>query len=62
MWLFITARIRQWILFAVAIPLLTVLIRYVRMALEKRSGQTALTRGLAKLEGFGQRRKRGPRR
>lgn len=61
MWLFITARIRQWILFAVALPVLTLLVRLVRKGLEKRSGETAVTRTLAKLEGIGRSRKRGLR-
>ena len=59
MWLFITARIRRWILFAVAIPLLTSLIRRVRVLLEKRSGETRLTRVLRTLEGIGRRDNRG---
>ncbi|HET9873240.1 MAG TPA: hypothetical protein VFP89_11705 [Propionibacteriaceae bacterium] len=62
MWLFITARIRQWLIFAVVIPLVSVLVRYLRAALEKRSGETRLTRNLRKLEDFGARGKRSTRR
>lgn len=62
MWLFITARIRQWLIFAVVIPLVSVLVRYLRAALEKRSGETRLTRTLRKLEDFGARGKRSTRR
>jgi hypothetical protein len=53
MWLFITARLRQWLFFAVAIPLLTTLVHLVRTAIEKRSGQTRLTRLLAQAENLG---------
>lgn len=59
MWLFITARLRQWIILAVAVPLLTLLVRTIRGALEKRSGgETTVTKGLRKLEQLGQRKKR----
>lgn len=62
MWLFFTARIRQWLIFAVAVPLLTVLVHAVRRALEKRSGETALTRALTRVEALGRRRERKTRR
>lgn len=64
MWLFITARLRQWIIFAVAVPLATMLVHLVRQRLEARSGPTRLTRALGTVEGFGQRsrRDRGGRR
>ena len=59
MWLFITSRLRQWIILAVAVPLLTYLVRAIRRALEKRAGgDTTLTRGLGKLEALGRRKKR----
>ncbi|HYP45531.1 MAG TPA: hypothetical protein VEQ66_10115 [Propionibacteriaceae bacterium] len=53
MWVFITARLRQWLFFAVAVPVLTVLVHVVRRAIEARSGQTRLTRILAQVESFG---------
>jgi hypothetical protein len=58
MWVFITARLRQWLFFAVAIPLLTVLVHAIRQAIEKRSGPTRLTRLMARAEEFGRRKKR----
>ncbi|MCW2801984.1 MAG: hypothetical protein QOF52_1038 [Propionibacteriaceae bacterium] len=61
MWLFIMARLRQWIFFAIAVPVLTLLVRLIRTALEKRSGETKLTRGLQTLEDLGQRKKRRSR-
>lgn len=35
MWLFFTGRLRQWLLFAVAVPLLLLLARLIRQTLEK---------------------------
>ena len=58
MWLFITARLRQWLFFAVAIPLLTTVVHIIRQALEKRSGSTRLTRILAQAENLGRRKRR----
>jgi hypothetical protein len=58
MWLFITSRLRQWLIFAIAVPLLTLLVHAVRTAIEKRSGETALTRTLARAEDLGRRKKR----
>lgn len=57
MWLFLTSRLRQWLLFAVAVPLLLLLVRLVRQTLEKRSGQTRLTGALRRVEEVGQRRR-----
>jgi hypothetical protein len=59
MWVFISARLRQWLFFAVAIPLLTLLVHAVRQAIEKRSGQSRLTRVLGRIEDLGRRKKRG---
>lgn len=58
MWLFITARLRQWIIFAVAVPLATTVVHVIRQRLEARSGATKLTRALGTVEGFGQRSRR----
>lgn len=58
MWVFITGRIRQWLFFAVAIPLLTMLVHVIRQAIEKRSGETRLTRILGRAEDLGRRKKR----
>ena len=58
MWVFITARLRQWIIFAVAVPLVTLLIHVIRERLEARSGPTKVTKVLGAVEGFGQRRSR----
>lgn len=58
MWLFISSRLRQWLIFAVAVPLLTLLVHAVRQAIEKRSGESTLTRALARIEDLGRRKKR----
>jgi hypothetical protein len=59
MWVFISARLRQWLFFAVAIPLLTLLVHAVRQVIEKRSGESRLTRVLGRIEDLGRRKKRG---
>ncbi len=58
MWLFITARLRQWVIFAVAVPLATTLVHLVRERIEAKSGPTRLTKALGTVEGFGQRNRR----
>lgn len=58
MWVFISARLRQWLIFAIAVPVLTLLVRLVRQTIEKRSGQNAFTRALARVENLGRRKKR----
>ncbi|MFL6025740.1 MAG: hypothetical protein ACJ72G_04175 [Friedmanniella sp.] len=58
MWLFISARLRQWAIFAIVVPVATTLVHVVRTRLEARSGQTRVTKALAMVEGFGQRRRR----
>jgi hypothetical protein len=61
MWLFLTARLRQWLILAVLVPVVTTLVHVIRTRIEARSGSTRLTRLLARLEGLGQRRGRGRR-
>ncbi|MET0695334.1 MAG: hypothetical protein ABWY56_15480 [Propionibacteriaceae bacterium] len=58
MWVFITARLRQWLFFAVAIPLLTMIVHIIRVAVEKRSGQNRLTRILGQAENLGRSKQR----
>ena len=55
MWVFFTARLRRWLILAVAVPVATVLVRTIRRQLEKRSGETRLTRGLSRVEQIGRR-------
>lgn len=58
MWVFISARLRQWIIFAVAVPLITTLIHVIRERLETRSGITKVSRALGVIENVGRRRSR----
>lgn len=58
MWVFITARLRQWVIVALVLPLVTSIVHLVRGRLEARSGPTKLTKALGAVEGFGQRRRR----
>lgn len=58
MWLFITARLRQWIIFAVAVPIATTIVHLIRQRMEAKSGPTRLTKVLGSAEGFGQSRRR----
>lgn len=59
---FLTSRLRQWLLFAVAVPLLLILVRLVRQTLERRSGESRLTGTLLRVEELGQRKRNRPRR
>ena len=61
MWVFFTSRLRQWLILAVAVPLATVLVRTIRRSIEKRTGQTRLTRGLGQVENLGGRARRRQR-
>jgi hypothetical protein len=58
MWLFITARLRQWLILAVVVPLSATVLHVVRTAIEKRTGSTKLTRVLTRVEDLGRRRTR----
>ena len=62
MWVFFTSRLRQWLILAVAVPLATVVVRTIRRRLEKRTGETRLTRGLGQVENLGRRARRKERR
>jgi hypothetical protein len=53
MWLFLTARLRQWVILAIVIPLATALVRRIRRRLEARSGPTKVTKVLGAVEGLG---------
>ena len=58
MWLFLTRRLRRWLILAVLLPIMSVLVRTIRSALERRTGSTRLTRALLRLERLGRRRRR----
>ena len=59
MWVFITARLRSWLIFAVAMPVATTAVHMLRERLEARSGRTPLVTVLSKIENIGRRKVRG---
>jgi hypothetical protein len=46
MWIFLTARLRQYVLFRLALPLVAVLADRVADGVERRHGRTRTTRAL----------------
>jgi hypothetical protein len=58
MWVFFTARLRQWLFLAVVLPLISVVVHALRQAIIKRTGETRLTRILGQVESLGRRRRR----
>lgn len=58
MWVFLTARIRQWLILAVLVPLITTVIHLIRERIEARSGPTRVSRTLGRVEQLGQRTRR----
>ncbi|HYN95670.1 MAG TPA: hypothetical protein VES42_17630 [Pilimelia sp.] len=44
MWLFLTSRLRTWLLLTVVVPLATGLLRRAGQVLERRTGSTPVTR------------------
>ena len=59
MWMFISARLRSWLIFAVVMPLATTAVHILRERLEARSGRTTLVTVLSKIENIGRRKVRG---
>jgi formate hydrogenlyase subunit 4 len=55
MWLFLTRRLRTWLVLTVVVPLATGLLRRIGRSLERRTGPTALTRGLDRAGDLGDR-------
>jgi hypothetical protein len=65
MWLFLTRRLRVWLIVTGVVPLATGLLRRVGLALERRSGPTRVSRALLQAGDLGDRardRLRGGRR
>jgi hypothetical protein len=61
MWMFITARLRSWLILAIVVPIVTTAIHLLRQRLEARSGRTPLVTVLTKIENLGRRKVRGRR-
>ena len=59
MWMFISARRRSWLIFAVVMPVATTAVHMLRERLEARSGRTPLVTVLSKIENIGRRKVRG---
>ncbi|MGK5112576.1 MULTISPECIES: hypothetical protein [unclassified Geodermatophilus] len=55
MWLFLTRRLRTWLILTVLVPLATGLVRRVGRTLERRTGSTQLTRALYRVGDLGDR-------
>lgn len=53
MWMFISARLRAWVIFAVIVPVVTTAIHLLRRRLESRAGRTPLVVALNKIENLG---------
>lgn len=56
--MFITARLRSWLIFAIVLPIVTTAVHMVRERLEARSGRTRLVSALAMIENIGKRKAR----
>jgi hypothetical protein len=55
MWLFLSARLRTWLVLTVLVPLATGLLRRLGRALERRTGPSAVSRGLLRAGDLGDR-------
>ena len=55
MWLFLTARLRTWLLLTVVVPLATGLLRRIGRALEHRRGPSRISGALLKAGELGDR-------
>ena len=55
MWLFLTRRLRMWLILTVLVPFATGVLRTVGRRLERRTGPTAASRALLKAGDLGDR-------
>ena len=55
MWLFLTRRLRMWVLLTVLAPLATTVFRRLGSALERRTGPSVVSNGLLKAGELGER-------
>jgi formate hydrogenlyase subunit 4 len=55
MWLFLTRRLRTWLLITLVLPLVTGLLRRAGEALQRRNGPSAVSNGLLKVGAMGDR-------
>jgi hypothetical protein len=62
MWLFVSRRIRQFVMLGILLPLGVRAVRLLRVRLERRGGPTKATRALGQVERLAARPVRGPAR
>jgi formate hydrogenlyase subunit 4 len=55
MWLFLTRRLRMWLILTVVVPLSTGLLRRIGRRLERRNGPSTVSRALLKAGDLGDR-------
>jgi formate hydrogenlyase subunit 4 len=55
MWLFLSRRLRTWLILTLVVPLATGVLRRVGQTLERRNGPTAVSNGLLRLGALGDR-------
>ena len=55
MWLFLTRRLRMWLILTVVVPLTTGLLRRIGRRLERRNGPSSASRALLKAGDLGDR-------
>jgi hypothetical protein len=55
MWLFLTRRLRMWLILTVAVPLATALLRRLGRGLERRTGPSRVSRALLRAGDLGDR-------
>jgi hypothetical protein len=55
MWLFLSSRLRTWLVLTVVVPLATGLLRRLGQGLERRRGPSAVSRALLKAGDLGDR-------
>jgi hypothetical protein len=55
MWLFLSRRLRTWLILTLLVPLASGLLRRLAEALERRNGPTALSNGLLRASRLGDR-------
>ena len=62
MWLFLTRRLRMWLILTVLVPLGSGVLRRIGTALEQRNGSTGISRALLKAGELGDRARARTRR
>jgi hypothetical protein len=55
MWLFLTRRLRTWLIVTLLLPIATGVLRRAGLALERRNGPTAISNGLLRVGALGDR-------